>query len=102
MIVDEIYVVRIAVTEAKDDAPIARHGDRPEALKTALERMQSKGGQRHVLDIRSLIQPSQDSFDIQIGRRPSVPEKRILRLLKSKFQWSRTNAVVIPHISDAK
>ena len=38
MIVDEIYVVRIAVTEAKDDAPIARHRDRPEALRFARSR----------------------------------------------------------------
>ena len=41
MVIHQVNVVRVAVLEAEDDPPISRHGDAPEPLQVAFERMEA-------------------------------------------------------------
>jgi hypothetical protein len=48
MVVDQINIDGVASIEAKDDPPISRDGDRPEALQGALQRVQPQSREIHL------------------------------------------------------
>ena len=49
MVVNQVHVYRLAIDEAKNNAPVAGHAHAPLPLSVALKRMQSVAGQVHVL-----------------------------------------------------
>jgi hypothetical protein len=63
MIVNEIYVESISVLEAKDDPPVAGHGNAPISLEVASERMEAKAVNTHILNLLGDIETTQDAFD---------------------------------------
>ena len=60
MIVDEIDIERLAITKAKDDAPIRPHRDGPKSFKRALERMKPQARAIHPLYRRCGIERGKD------------------------------------------
>jgi hypothetical protein len=48
MVVEQIDIERIAITEAEDDAPVGGYVDRPKALQLAFERVEPEAWGIHV------------------------------------------------------
>jgi hypothetical protein len=60
MIVDEVDIQSFSVLEAKDNAPIRAHRDRPKFLKIALQRVQPEGRQIEISHALGCVEQSQD------------------------------------------
>jgi len=63
MIIQEVYIVGVAVHESEDNSPVCPNCHGVEAFQLALERMKVKVRAVHILYPRGRIQVRQDSTD---------------------------------------
>jgi hypothetical protein len=83
MIVDQIYVARVAILEAEDDTPIATHRNGPEAGHIPFQRMKSITGQVHVARRSRLVEARQNALDfVAIGRKDLPPVAFVVEQLE--------------------
>jgi hypothetical protein len=64
MVIEKIDVLHIRAFKLENDPPICSNGDAPEPGIIALELMQSKAGQVHILGLRGTLKPCQDACDL--------------------------------------
>lgn len=64
MVIQQIDIGRVSALEAEDDPPIGPYRYAPEPRQLALERMQAKARQRHVIGSRRAIQARQHNPDL--------------------------------------
>lgn len=72
MVVEQVHVARVLAIETEDDAPVAGYGHGPESGEVALQRMQPKARQRHVVRYRSLVQTGENTLDLVGLIRPDL------------------------------
>ena len=64
MVIDQVHVSGTRAREAKDNAPVAGHGDRPITGKIAFQRMQPEARQIHAGGSRHLVETCQDTLHL--------------------------------------
>jgi hypothetical protein len=95
MIVDEIDVEGISALEAKNDPPIAGHGDAPISLEIASERMEAKAVDAHILNLLGNIKATQDALDPadQVGLHATAVSP-LIEALQATVPESQDHAVL--------
>jgi hypothetical protein len=69
MVIDQIDVGGLPTRDAEHDAPIRAHCDGPKAFQIALERVQAKAGQVHIVGRFGAVQDEKNILDFldQVG-----------------------------------
>ena len=79
MVVDQINVASVAFLEAEDHAPVRPNSHAPKTFQVALERVEPKTRETHVVGLSGAVKDGEDVFGLLDVIRVYAPRLAVLK-----------------------